>query len=101
MPIPETELSGEDTLIVFGRETDDITLPYSSTISIVDRSGLGTERPLQQIKSSNLAPASSRFREEDILTQRSVFEKAVPNYHVMKINQSRPSPSGKKRSNFK
>ena len=67
LPIPETELSGEETLIVFGGEADDyFSVPYSSTVSNLDKSGLGTERPLQQIKSSNLAPASSRFREEDI-----------------------------------
>ena len=83
LPIPETELSGEETLVAFGRETDYFTYQNSSAISIVERSGLGTERPLQQIKSSNVAPTSSRFHEEDILTQRSGFEQAVQNYHIM------------------
>ena len=44
LPIPETELSGEDTEVAFGRETEDMTHPVNSSWSILDKSGPGTER---------------------------------------------------------
>ena len=43
LPVPETEVS-EDTQVVFGRETDDFTQPLNSTVSVLDKSGPGTER---------------------------------------------------------
>ena len=40
-----------------------MTHPVNSSWSILDKSGPGTERGAMLIKSSNLAPASSRFRD--------------------------------------
>ena len=100
LPIPETEVS-EDTQAVFGKETDDFTQPMNSTVSMLDKSGPGTERGAMQYKTTSVAPASSRFREEDILTQRSGLQQSVQNYHLLSINPCHPSPSKHHISGYK
>ena len=73
----------------------------TSTVSVLDKSGPGTERGAMPYNTSSFAPASSRFREEDILTQRSQLQPSVQNYHLLSINPCHPSPSKHHISSYK